>query len=65
MSNPFAALEIHDDEEPAFVASETKVKRTHQEKRIYKQQQEVAKPTNNTATVFTEEAPLRHKDDEH
>lgn len=40
MSNPFEALNISDDEEGFQPAKqEQKVKRTHQEKRLYKQQQ--------------------------
>lgn len=40
MTNPFEALDISDDEEGFQVAQqEQKVKRTHQEKRLYKQQQ--------------------------
>jgi hypothetical protein len=41
MSNPFAAFAVDDDDEPTFQeAASQKVKRTHQEKKIYKQQQE-------------------------
>lgn len=44
MTNPFEAFNISDDEETFQpTAAEQKVKRTHHEKRLYKQQQEAAK----------------------
>jgi hypothetical protein len=42
MTNPFEALDISDDEDTFQQTTEAKVKRTHQEKRIYKQQQQEA-----------------------
>jgi hypothetical protein len=38
-------LNISDDEDTFQQSTEQKVKRTHQEKRIYKQQQEAVKAT--------------------
>lgn len=65
MTNPFEAFDISDDEE-GFVkpAGEQKVKRTHQEKRIYKQQQEAVKSTPAPAqSVDSEPLPERVKED--
>ncbi len=58
MSNPFEAFNISDDEE-TFQPVEQKVKRTHQEKRVYKQQQEAAKASITTQPVITEPLPER------
>jgi len=60
MSNPFEAFNISDDEETTVV--ETKVKRTHQEKRIYKQQQAEAVKAPVSAPVVTESFPERTKE---
>jgi hypothetical protein len=60
MSNPFEAFNISDDEDTTVV--ETKVKRTHQEKRIYKQQQLEASKAPVSAPVVTESLPERTKE---
>jgi len=60
MSNPFEAFNISDDEDNTVV--ETKVKRTHQEKRIYKQQQAEAVKAPVSAPVVTEPLPERTKE---
>ena len=41
MTNPYAAFEVSDDEDnfQPTATGEQKVKRTHQEKKLYKQQQ--------------------------
>jgi len=65
MTNPFEAFNISDDEEtyqPA--ATEQKVKRTHQEKKAYKQQQlEVAKKATTASNApLNESLPERTRD---
>jgi hypothetical protein len=60
MSNPFEAFNISDDEDNTVV--ETKVKRTHQEKRIYKQQQAEAVKAPVSAPVVTEPLPERTRE---
>jgi len=64
MTNPFEAFNISDDEDN-FVQSGTadnKVKRTHQEKRIYKQQQETTKTVTKASPVITEALPEKVKE---
>lgn len=66
MSNPFEAFNISDDEETYKpVTTEAKVKRTHQEKRLYKQQQqqqEATKATTAQPAVLNESFPERIRD---
>lgn len=65
MTNPFEALDISSDEETFQQTAEQKVvKRTHQEKRLYKQaqQQEAAKAAVKPAPVATEPLPERQKE---
>lgn len=65
MSNPFEAFNISDDEETYKpVPTETKVKRTHQEKRLYKQQQQQQEPVKATSqpAVFNASFPERVRD---
>lgn len=63
MTNPFEAFNISDDED-AFqpTATEQKVKRTHQEKRLYKQQQEAAKTAPPPQPVINDSFPERVRD---
>lgn len=65
MTNPFEALDISSDEEAFQQTPEQKVvKRTHQEKRLYKQaqQQEAAKAASKPAPVVTEPLPEKQKE---
>lgn len=65
MTNPFEALDISSDEETFQQTAEQKVvKRTHQEKRLYKQaqQQEAAKAASKPAPVVTEPLPEKQKE---
>lgn len=65
MTNPFEALDISSDEETFQQTAEQKVvKRTHQEKRLYKQaqQQEAAKAASKPAPVVSEPLPERQKE---
>lgn len=65
MTNPFEALDISSDEETFQQTAEQKVvKRTHQEKRLYKQaqQQEAAKAATKPAPVVTEPLPEKQKE---
>lgn len=39
MTNPFAAFEIEDDDEPTQTTTKQVVKRTHQEKKQFKNEQ--------------------------
>jgi hypothetical protein len=59
MTNPFEALAIDDDEEDTQRVPIEKVKRTHQEKKNYKKQQENEKKPE---TVVTESYPERVKE---
>jgi hypothetical protein len=65
MTNPFEAFNISDDEEEAFTpVAEQKVKRTHQEKKNYKLQQEAVKANQVAVTnepIVTEPLPSRIK----
>jgi hypothetical protein len=65
MTNPFEAFNISDDEEDNFTpVAEQKVRRTHQEKKIYKQQQEAAKANQvavSNQPIVTEPLPTRIK----
>ena len=66
MSNPFEFFAGDDDEDSNFrpVAVEHKQKRTHAEKRMYKQQQQVkAQAVSSSAAEFNEPLPEKHKDD--
>ena len=66
MTNPFEAFNISDDEETfQQTTTDQKVKRTHQEKKAYKQQQlEVAKkaPTPTTTAPLNDSLPERVRD---
>ena len=60
MSNPFEFFAGDDDEDSNFrpVASEQKPKRTHAEKRMYKEQQQVkAKVGSSSGADYSESVP--------
>lgn len=63
MTNPFAAFEVSDDEDTfqKTTTEQPKVKRTHQEKKQFKIQQEVTKTQ--THVVAEEIVPDRVKED--
>ncbi len=64
MTNPFAAFNISDDDEDFTPVAEQKVKRTHQDKKLYKQQQEAVKTNQvavNNEPIVTEPLPGRIK----
>lgn len=64
MSNPYAAFAEKDEEDTYLPASTVpKTKRTHAEKRAFKQQQEIKKNSEGTSAITTEPLPENMKRD--
>jgi hypothetical protein len=62
MSNPYAAFAEKDEEDTYLPASTVpKAKRTHAEKRAFKQQQDIKKNSEGTSAITTEPLPENMK----